>query len=119
MCVAGAPVVDWAMYDTGYTERYMGLPKQSAQAYRNGSVLLRVDQFPDSDEDGDRLVIVHGLRDENVHFAHTVALVDALVAANKPYRLLVYPRERHGLRKEESMIHRDTTVLNLLLRNLG
>eukprot|EP01084_Bolivina_argentea_P242015 406119_1 len=94
--IAGAPVTKWELYDTGYTERYMGTPQQHKEAYGNGSVLKYVKQFPD--EEG-RVVIIHGLSDENVHFYHTQELVSAMVKANKPYVLKIFPGERHGVRQ--------------------
>lgn len=64
----------------------MGLPEANREGYHRGSVLSHVSQFPD--EEG-RLLLIHGLMDENVHFTHTTSLVQALVKAGKPYRLQV------------------------------
>lgn len=86
VAVAGAPVTSWELYDTGYTERYMGLPESNFSAYQQSSVLSYVHQFPD--EEG-RLLIVHGLLDENVHFTHTTQFISALVKAGKPHTLQV------------------------------
>ncbi|KAA0183392.1 hypothetical protein HAZT_HAZT002256 [Hyalella azteca] len=86
VAVAGAPVVNWAYYDTGYTERYMDTPEHNSTGYKNSSVLSFVKNFPD--EEG-RLLIVQGVIDENVHFCHTSALIQHLVAAGKPYQLQV------------------------------
>ncbi len=93
--VSIAPVTDWDGYDTCYTERYMGTPANNPTGYRNASVLTRVDRLK-----GD-LLIVHGMVDENVHFRHTARLVAALIAADKPFRMLPLPEERHSSRKEE------------------
>jgi dipeptidyl-peptidase 9 len=65
-----------------------------------------------------RLLIAHGLIDENVHFVHTALMVDALVAAGKPYSLLVYPSERHGLRGGAAAEHFETSLFHFLLTNL-
>jgi dipeptidyl-peptidase 9 len=100
--LVGAPVTHWEAYDTGYTERYMDLPNLSPAGYRLGSVLSYVPMFPN--EEG-RLLIVHGLMDENVHFCHTSLLIEKLAAAGKPYDLQVYPNERHGLRNLQNYIH--------------
>ncbi|XP_055378183.1 dipeptidyl peptidase 8 [Condylostylus longicornis] len=115
VAVAGAPVTNWEYYDTGYTERYMDLPQNNPQGYLAGSVLNYIHKFPDEDN---RLLIIHGLIDENVHFYHTSQLITALVKANKPYQLQVYPNERHSLRNLEASKHYETKLLSFLQNNL-
>ncbi|XP_050035514.1 dipeptidyl peptidase 9-like [Dermacentor andersoni] len=115
VAVAGAPVTSWGLYDTGYTERYMGAPQDNPQGYRRGSVLSYISQLP---SEQNRLLIVHGLMDENVHFTHTSQLVAALVKAGKPYQLQVYPAERHSLRHLDTSEHYETTLLSFLQDNL-
>lgn len=115
VAIAGAPVTSWELYDTGYTERYMGSPQDNPQGYRRGSVLSYVSQLP---SEQNRLLIVHGLMDENVHFTHTSQLVAALVKAGKPYQLQVYPAERHSLRHLDTSEHYETTLLSFLQDNL-
>ena len=90
--VAGSPVTDWRLYDTGYTERYMGLPGDNPQGYATTALAPLASRL------AGRLLIVHALMDENVHFAHTAELVDALVEADEDFDLLVFPGERHGYR---------------------
>jgi dipeptidyl-peptidase 4 len=92
--VSIAPVTDWDGYDTCYTERYMGTPINNPQGYHDSSVLHAVDRLK-----GD-LLIIHGMIDENVHFRHSARLVTALIAANKTFRMLPLPEERHSSRKE-------------------
>lgn len=65
-----------------------------------------------------RLLIIHGLIDENVHFYHTSQLVNHLVKHNKPYQLQVYPSERHSLRNMEASKHYETKLLSFLQNNL-
>lgn len=115
LAIAGAPVTNWEYYDTGYTERYMDLPWNNREGYDAGSVLNYIQQFPDEDN---RLLIIHGLIDENVHFFHTSQLVNLLVKFNKPYQLQVYPNERHSLRNLEASKHYETTLLSFLQNNL-
>ncbi|EDV25262.1 uncharacterized protein TRIADDRAFT_24254 [Trichoplax adhaerens] len=115
IAIAGAPVTDWELYDTGYTERYMSLPEFNFLGYANGSVINFRNRFPDQPN---RLLLVHGLNDENVHFTHTSTLINSLVGASKPYTLLVYPNERHGLRKMDSREHFETSLLNFLQSHL-
>ncbi|KAJ9081164.1 hypothetical protein DSO57_1017529 [Entomophthora muscae] len=107
MAIAGAPVTNWNLYDSAYTERYLGLPHENYCGYHQSSVLSYIDSFPDSEN---RLLIAHGMIDENVHFSHTEALVSALISANKPYHLQVYPTERHGFRSQGVSEHFDTLM---------
>ncbi|KXJ26797.1 Dipeptidyl peptidase 9 [Exaiptasia diaphana] len=65
-----------------------------------------------------RLLLVHGLIDENVHFFHTSLLINELIKACKPYGLAIYPTERHGIRQTVSSEHYETTVLSFLQKNL-
>ncbi len=83
--VAGAPVVDFADYDTAYTERYLGTPQADAEAYRKTNVLTYAASLARP------LLIMHGLTDDNVYFQNTVKLTQALIAAGKPYQLLLLP----------------------------
>ncbi|CAD6996342.1 unnamed protein product [Ceratitis capitata] len=111
VAIAGAPVTNWEYYDTGYTERYMDLPLNNKRGYTAGSVLNYVHAFP---EEENRLLLIHGLIDENVHFYHTSQLVSALNRANKPYDLHVFPEERHSLRNLESNKNYETKLLAFL-----
>jgi len=108
LALSGAPVTLWEGYDTAYTERYMGTPKINPKGYLSGSVLSYVNNFPE--EEG-RLLIIHGLKDENVHFAHTSKFIDALISAGKPYELYVYPSERHGVRSPHNQAHLEHKLL--------
>lgn len=90
--VAAAPVTEWQLYDTAYTERYMGTPKSNPTGYDAADLTKLVRGLKG------KLLLIHALMDENVHFQNTADLVDALVLENKPFDLLVYPGERHGFR---------------------
>lgn len=83
--VAGAPVVDFADYDTAYTERYLGLPQTTPDAYIKTNVLTFAKSLSRP------LLILHGLTDDNVYFQNTVKLTQTLMAAGKPYNLLLLP----------------------------
>lgn len=115
IALAGGPVTSWEEYDTGYTERYMGTVEENPTGYHKGSVLQRVSEFPDEEN---RLVLIHGVIDENVHFRHTTLLISALAKACKPYNLQVYPNERHGIRQPDNSEHYETTILSFLLNHL-
>ncbi len=88
--ISGAPVTDWRLYDTIYTERYMRTPQENPRGYTNGAPLSHVDKLV-----GD-LLVVHGTRDDNVHFQNTVQLVYELEQAGKHFDMRIYPGQRHG-----------------------
>ncbi|TQJ01006.1 S9 family peptidase [Amycolatopsis cihanbeyliensis] len=80
--VAGAPVTDWSLYDTHYTERYLGLPQEEPDRYRDNSLIADAGQLRRA------LLIVHGLADDNVFVAHALRLSGALLAAGRPHTFL-------------------------------
>lgn len=89
--VAGAPVTDWRLYDTHYTERYMGLPASNEQGYDASSVLTGVDDL------SGRLLLVHGMADDNVLFTHSTMLMQQLQAKHRQFDVMTYPGGKHGL----------------------
>ena len=89
--IAGAPVTDWRNYDTVYTERYMRKPENNEAGYDAGSVVQGAKNLHG------RLLVVHGLLDDNVHFQNTVQLTEQLEKYEKMFELMVYPRDRHGI----------------------
>jgi dipeptidyl-peptidase-4 len=91
--VAGAPVTDWRLYDTGYSERYMGLLDQNGKGYEATDLTKHAKNLRG------KLLLLHSLMDENVHFQNSAQLIDALVAADKTFDLFVFPGERHGFRE--------------------
>lgn len=110
--VAGAPVTDWDGYDTAYTERYLSTPLRNPEGYRESSVMTHVEGLTG------KLLIVHGMIDENVHFRHTARLLVALAAAGKDYDLLIYPEERHMPRDAKGLQDQERKVLEFLMHNL-
>jgi dipeptidyl-peptidase-4 len=88
--IAVAPVTSWRNYDSIYTERYMGLPKDNARAY-DDSIVNAASSLHGS------LLLVHGTSDDNVHFQNTIQMTDALIKAGKQFRLMVYPDKTHGI----------------------
>jgi dipeptidyl-peptidase-4 len=88
---AGAPVTDWHLYDTIYTERYMGTPQSDAKAYDMSSVLTAASALH-----GD-LLISHGTSDDNVHMANSISLLQELVQSDeRNVDFMAYPRQHHG-----------------------
>lgn len=112
VAVAGAPVTHWDGYDTHYTERYMGTPQANPAGYRASSVMTHVDKI------AGKLLLVHGLIDENVHFRHTARLINALIHARKPYDLLLFPDERHTPRRLADRIYMEERIRDFLVANL-
>lgn len=89
--VAGAPVTDWGLYDTHYTERYMNLPGNNAKGYEEARVLTHIDGLRS------RLLLIHGMADDNVLFTNSTALMSALQQRGQPFELMTYPGAKHGL----------------------
>ncbi len=89
--MAVAPVADLRYYDTIYQERYCGLPQDHPEEYKQSSPITFAGQLKG------KLLIVHGTGDDNVHYQATELLVDALVAANKPFTIMPYPNRSHGI----------------------
>ncbi len=93
---AVAPVTDWRLYDSAYTERYLSLPKDDAQNYTEDAVVSSADHLHG------RLLVAHGTGDDNVHVANTMQWIDALMAAGSSCDLLLYPRLTHSLDTPEA-----------------
>ncbi len=107
--IAGAPVTDWRNYDTIYTERYMSTPQDNPDGYRKTSVVESASQLHG------KLLLLHGARDDNVHFANSVQLAHALQEANKQFEMMVYPQNRHGIRGD----HYQRLRIDFIRRSLG
>jgi dipeptidyl-peptidase-4 len=112
MAIAVAPVTHWKYYDTIYTERYNGLPQDNAAGYARGSPLTYAKNLRG------RLLIVHGSGDDNVHYQNTEAMVNALVAANRPFQLMVYPNRTHSISGGATRQHLFTLLTKFVEENL-
>ncbi|AKC86906.1 peptidase S9 [Pseudoxanthomonas suwonensis] len=99
--VAGAPVSDWALYDTHYTERYMDLPAANPDGYRDARVLTHVDGLVG--EGAPKLLLVHGMADDNVLFTNSTAVMAALQQRGQPFELMAYPGAKHGLAGKDAL----------------
>ena len=110
--IAGAPVTDWHLYDSIYTERYMGVPQDDPEAYARTSSLEGIENY------SGRLLLIHGTHDDNVHPQNTTRLIDALIKKRKQFDVLIYPNETHGIRGTDEVIHLWTAVYEYLERNL-
>jgi len=89
--IAGAPVTDWRNYDSIYTERYMGLPEDNADGYRRSSPQTKAGEIKA------RLLILHNIEDDNVHFQNTLQMANALEREGKQFHMIVYPQKSHGV----------------------
>lgn len=89
--VAGAPVTDWRVYDTHYTERYLGMPAENKSGYEAGAVLPHLRTLHG------KLLLVHGMADDNVLFTNSTMLMQALQAQGSQFELMTYPGSKHGL----------------------
>ena len=109
---AVAPVTDWRLYDTHYTERYLGMPDDNPEGYAASGAL------PDAARIKAPLLLMHGMADDNVHFAHTLKLVKALQDAGTPFELMTYPGAKHALQERSVAIHRYNAILDFFRRRL-
>ena len=110
--VAVAPVTDWHLYDDIYTERYMGLPAENPDGYRESSTLSYVDRLKGN------LLIAHGTTDDNVHWQNTMQLVDALQKAGKHFDIQFYVNKNHGITGGNTRVHLFETITKYLLEKL-
>lgn len=110
--IAGAAVTDWTLYDTVYTERYMGTPERSAGAYGRSSVLGAAGNLHG------KLLIVHGTADDNVHLENALRLVDALQQAGKDFELMLYPGARHAIEDDAQAYDLRRRMTEFLAANL-
>ncbi len=110
--VAGAPVTKWDLYDTHYTERYMGTPQADTAAYAKSSALAHAGDIADP------LLLIHGMADDNVVFENSTALMAKLQAAGKPFETMVYPGQTHRVAGPGVSVHLWKTILAFLDRSV-
>ncbi len=115
--VSVAPVTDWMLYDTHYTERYLGDPHANAEGYRASAVDNRIDGLAAARPGS--LLLMHGMADDNVLFTHTSRLMHALTEAGVLFELMAYPGAKHGLAGRRTGLHRFRVIEAFLARNLG
>ena len=114
--IAGAPVTDWRLYDTHYTERYLGLPESDGDAYDRSSLLSLAERAVVTPR---ALMLIHGLADDNVVVAHTLRLSAALLAAGHPHSVLPLTGITHMATQETVAENLLLLQLDFLRRNLG
>lgn len=97
--VSVAPVTDWHYYDSIYTERYLGLPKDNPKGYEDSSMPKAADKLHGS------LLLVHGTDDDNVHLQNSIQMIEGLIKAQKQFRLMLYPNKTHGIGGSDDRDH--------------
>jgi len=110
--VAIAPVTDWRLYDSAYTERYMRRPQVNDRGYESASLLPRAKDLTG------KVLIIHGTADDNVHVQQAWQYIDALVKADKQFEMQFYPDDNHFLKKGNNAVHMHNRILEFLARNL-
>ena len=111
--IAGAPPTDWQLYDTCYTERYLGLPEAEPEAYAQSSMLA------DAPKLSRPLLLIHGLADDNVVVAHSLRLSAALLAAGRPHSVLPLSGVTHMASQEDVAENLLLLQVDFLRRSLG
>lgn len=102
--VSGAPVTDFRMYDTCYTERYMGLPSMAPEAYGQTDASAFASTLKA------RLLLIHGMADDNVLFDHSIKMADALYENQKTFEPLFYPGEKHAIARPKRRLHKYQSI---------
>jgi dipeptidyl-peptidase-4 len=97
--VAVAPVADWRLYDSIYTERYMKLPEDNDEGYDASAPLTHIGKLEDP------LLLMHGDADDNVHMQNSIALVKALIDAGKDFDFMLYPQKEHSIVGSAARMH--------------
>lgn len=110
--IAVAPVTNWRYYDSIYTERFMGLPKDNARGYDDNSPINHVDKLKGN------YLLIHGLADDNVHYQNSAEMTLALVKANKPFDQFIYPDKNHGIYGGNTRLHLFEMMTEWLEENL-
>ncbi|QQN73710.1 DPP IV N-terminal domain-containing protein [Croceicoccus sp. YJ47] len=109
--ISGAPVTKWELYDTHYTERYMGDPREVPDAYEAANAIA------DAGKIADPLLLIHGLSDDNVVFDNSSALISAMQEGGVPFEMMLYPGYTHRVSGPVISVHRYETALRFLEAN--
>jgi len=111
--IVGAPVTDWRNYDTVYTERYMKTPQNNPEGYR-----LTAPRRTAAGLQG-RMLLIHGGIDDNVHRQNSEQFAYALQQAGKPFEMMIYPQQRHGVTDPRSNAHLRQLMFDFIMRSVG
>lgn len=120
--VSVAPVTDWRLYDTFYTERYMLTPQMNEAGYNETSILNLVtknsSRFDIGYQNKTHLYLVHGLADDNVHFQNSAEFVSAMIKQDAPLDMAYYPNQDHSISKDGSLLHLYHGIRHFLKQNV-
>lgn len=111
--ISAAPVTDWTLYDTHYTERYLGTPEGNPDGYENSAVFAHLDGLKGP------LLLMHGMADDNVLFTNATKLMAALQERDIAFELMTYPGSKHGLQERWVAVHRFKLICDFFRRHLG
>jgi len=109
--IAGAPVTKWELYDTHYTERYLGDPKAKRSAYPSADAMAEAGKISDP------LLLMHGMADDNVVLEHSTAFMTAMQEQARPFDLMLYPGQTHRFAGEGPNVHSWRMIEGFLTRN--
>ena len=110
--IAGGTVTDWRLYDTIYTERYMGTPQNNPEGYKKSAPLASAKDL------SGKLLLLHGMIDDNVHMQNTIQFSYELEKAGKQFQLMLYPKSRHAVNDPMLVKHMQTLMTDFILNNL-
>lgn len=110
--IAGAPVTDWSMYDSIYTERFMDMPQNNPEGYAKSSVTKAAANL------NGKLLLMHGTIDENVHMQNSLQFIEALQRAGKSFDVMLYPGNRHGIGDPLQRKHQFMTMTEFIREHL-
>jgi len=110
--IAGGTVTDWRLYDTIYTERYMMTPQNNREGYDRNSILKAAKDL------SGRLLLIHGVMDDNVHMQNTIQFANELQKEGKQFDLMLYPTQRHGVTNPAQVRHMYGMMTEFILKNL-
>ncbi|MGA8035824.1 MAG: S9 family peptidase [Candidatus Acidiferrales bacterium] len=111
--VSDAPVTDWKLYDTIYTERYMGTPQNNPDGYKSSSPVNQAASVKG------KLMLIHGTGDDNVHFANSIELLNALIDSGRyPDKLMIFPGRGHGISDPAARVLLIRSSMDYILNNL-
>jgi dipeptidyl-peptidase 4 len=106
--ISGAPVTKWELYDTHYTERFMGDPREVPEAYETASAI------PDATKISDPLLLIHGMADDNVVFENSSELISVMQENNVPFEMMLYPGYTHRVSGEQISPHMWNSIFRFL-----
>ena len=111
--IVGAPPSNWSLYDTHYTERFMSTPEGNVEGYAASDAIPRLENMTG------RMLLMHGMADDNVILENSTRVMDAMQARGLPFELMLFPGQRHGVRGNERQLMQWRTYLDFLDRTIG